>query len=72
MELLLLFFSLFVIDGTWCEDAKLVVQGLTYGQILQAQVYDYTPEGIPLILLYAVHGTQVRDFLRASCSSVEK
>ncbi|XP_065225449.1 A-kinase anchor protein 1, mitochondrial isoform X2 [Planococcus citri] len=47
------------INGTWCEDAKLVVQGLTYGQILQAQVYDYSPEGIPYILLYAVHGTQV-------------
>lgn len=52
-------FVLFV-DDTWCDDAKLLVQGLTYGQILQAQVYDYTPEGIPLILLYAVHGTQVR------------
>lgn len=47
------------INDTWCEESKLVVQGLTYGQILQAQVYDYTPEGIPLILLYAVHGTQV-------------
>lgn len=47
------------INDTWCEDAKLVVQGLTYGQILQAQVYDYTPEGIPLILLYTVHGSQV-------------
>lgn len=49
----------FLPDDTWCEEAKLIVQGLTYGHILQAQVFDYTPEGIPLILLYAVHGTQV-------------
>lgn len=49
----------FFSDDTWCEEAKLIVQGLTYGHILQAQVYDYTPDGIPLILLFAVHGTQV-------------
>lgn len=39
-------------DGLWCEEAKAVVETLTLGKVLQAQVHGYTEHGIPLIYLY--------------------
>ncbi|XP_039292884.1 A-kinase anchor protein 1, mitochondrial isoform X2 [Nilaparvata lugens] len=45
--------------AVWSEEATLFVQNLIYGKILQAQIYDYTEEGMPLIYLYVTCGNQV-------------
>ncbi|RZF35498.1 hypothetical protein LSTR_LSTR010189 [Laodelphax striatellus] len=45
--------------SVWSEEATLFVQNLIYGKILQAQIYDYTEDGMPLIYLYATCGNQV-------------
>jgi len=38
---------------TWSEEAKQFVQLMTTNQTLQAQVYDYTDTGLPVIYLYS-------------------
>ncbi|KAL1140291.1 hypothetical protein AAG570_000223 [Ranatra chinensis] len=43
----------------WSEEARLVVQSLTHGQLLQAQIYDYAEDGIPQVYLYSTAGAQV-------------
>uniref|UniRef100_A0A1B6DQ92 Tudor domain-containing protein n=1 Tax=Clastoptera arizonana TaxID=38151 RepID=A0A1B6DQ92_9HEMI len=42
----------------WSEEARQVVHYLTQQQVLQAQVYDYTDTGIPLVYLYSTQTTQ--------------
>lgn len=44
---------------SWTDEAKLFVHGLTCGQILHAQVYDYAEDGAPLVYLYSSFGNQV-------------
>jgi hypothetical protein len=36
------------------------MEELTHGQVLQAQVYGYAEDGLPVVYLYAMHGSQVR------------
>ncbi|XP_014252448.1 KH domain-containing protein akap-1 [Cimex lectularius] len=43
----------------WSEEAKLFVQSLTLGQILQAQIYDYAEDCTPLVYLYTSNGQEV-------------
>lgn len=43
----------------WCEKAKKVVEKLTFGKVLQAQVYGYADDGVPLIYLYTVNDDKV-------------
>ncbi|CAH1397924.1 unnamed protein product [Nezara viridula] len=43
----------------WSNEARLFVHGLTCGQILHAQVYDYAEDGAPLVYLYSSFGNQV-------------
>ncbi|XP_047110307.1 A-kinase anchor protein 1, mitochondrial-like [Schistocerca piceifrons] len=46
-------------EASWSADAAAVMEELTHGQVLQAQVCDYTEENIPNVFLYAVHCNQV-------------
>lgn len=46
-------------EDDWSEEARLFVQSLTCGQVLQAQVYDYADDGVPLVYLYSSVGNQV-------------
>ncbi|XP_075220753.1 A-kinase anchor protein spoonbill [Lycorma delicatula] len=46
-------------DKEWTEEARLFVQNLTCGQILQAHISEYTEQGMPLVFLYAMHCGQV-------------
>lgn len=46
-------------EASWSADAAAVMEELTHGQVLQAQVCDYTEENVPNVFLYAVHCNQV-------------
>lgn len=46
-------------ESAWSEEAKEVVEKLTFGNILQAQVYGYAFPGVPLIYLYTVVNNEV-------------
>jgi hypothetical protein len=39
-------------EETWSEEARQFVQLMTTNQTLQAQVYDYSDTGLPLVYLY--------------------
>ncbi|KAF6204352.1 hypothetical protein GE061_002693 [Apolygus lucorum] len=43
----------------WSEEARLFVQSLTHGQILQAQIYEYAEDGTPLVYLYSSFDNEV-------------
>ncbi|KAK6637905.1 hypothetical protein RUM44_008327 [Polyplax serrata] len=47
-------------ENVWCEKAKKVVEKLTFGKVLQAQVYGYADDGVPLIYLYTVNDDKSR------------
>ena len=47
-------------ENVWCENSKSLVEKLTFGKVLQAQVYGYAEDGIPLIYLYTVVDDKVR------------
>lgn len=46
-------------EDDWSEEARLFVQALTCGQVLQAQIYDYAEDGSPLVYLYSKLGNEV-------------
>uniref|UniRef100_A0A0A9YJ96 A-kinase anchor protein 1, mitochondrial n=1 Tax=Lygus hesperus TaxID=30085 RepID=A0A0A9YJ96_LYGHE len=43
----------------WSEEARLFVQSLTHGQVLQAQIYEYAEDGTPLVYLYSSFDNEV-------------
>lgn len=43
----------------WTDEARLFVQSLTQGQVLQAQIYDYAEDGTPLVYLYTSFDNEV-------------
>ncbi|XP_057653881.1 A-kinase anchor protein 1, mitochondrial-like [Diorhabda carinulata] len=45
-------------DGSWSEDAYNLVADVAKGSIMYTQIADYTEDGIPLVLIYVVVGTQ--------------
>ncbi|XP_072381189.1 KH domain-containing protein akap-1 [Diabrotica undecimpunctata] len=47
-------------DGSWPEEAYNLVADLAKGSIMYTQVADYTEDGLPLVLIYAVIGSQVK------------
>ena len=46
-------------SGDWSLEALRIVEELTRGQMLLAQVYDYAADGVPLIYLYSSVNSQV-------------
>ncbi|CAH1100191.1 unnamed protein product [Psylliodes chrysocephalus] len=50
-------------DGSWPEEAYNLIADVAKGSIMYTQVADYTSDGIPLVLIYAVIGTQNVIFL---------
>lgn len=46
-------------SGEWSLEALGIVEELTRGQMLLAQVYDYAADGVPLIYLYSSVNSQV-------------
>ncbi|XP_034252365.1 A-kinase anchor protein 1, mitochondrial isoform X2 [Thrips palmi] len=46
-------------SGEWSLEALRIVEELTRGQMLLAQVYDYAADGVPLIYLYSSVNSQV-------------
>lgn len=50
----------FFLVEEWCEEARELVETLTLGKVLQAQIHGYTDQSVPLIFLYTVHDNEVR------------
>lgn len=46
-------------SGEWSLEALRIVEELTRGQMLLAQVYDYAADGVPLMYLYSSVNSQV-------------
>lgn len=46
-------------DALWSPEAMTAVEELTQGQVLQAQVLDYAQDGVPIVVLCAMHNGQV-------------
>jgi len=47
-------------EAAWSKESVAGMEELTHGQVLQAQVYGYAEDGLPVVYLYAMHGSQVR------------
>lgn len=47
-------------EASWTKECMASMEELTHGQVLQAQVCGYAEDGLPVVYLYAVHGSQVR------------
>ncbi|XP_028130291.1 KH domain-containing protein akap-1 [Diabrotica virgifera virgifera] len=50
-------------DGSWPEEAYNLIADVAKGSIMYTQVADYTEDGLPLVLIYAVIGSQGVVFL---------
>ncbi|KDR20045.1 uncharacterized protein LOC110829398 [Zootermopsis nevadensis] len=46
-------------EAEWSKEAVDSMEELTQGQVLQAQVCGYAEDSMPLVYLYAIHGSQV-------------
>jgi A-kinase anchor protein 1 len=49
-------------EAAWSKESIAGMEELTRGQVLQAQVCGYAEDGLPVVYLYAIHGSQVRVF----------
>jgi hypothetical protein len=47
-------------EALWSKESIAGMEELTHGQVLQAQVCGYAEDGLPMVYLYAIHGSQVR------------
>jgi A-kinase anchor protein 1 len=47
-------------EAAWSKESVAGMEELTHGQVLQAQVCGYAEDGLPVVYLYAMHGSQVR------------
>lgn len=57
-------------EAEWSKEAVDSMEELTQGQVLQAQVCGYAEDSMPLVYLYAIHGSQVRVHEKKTCSVV--
>jgi len=57
------FFSWCITDDTWSADAAVILNKLTKGIVLQAQVAGYNSHNIPEIYLFASLGPNVSIYL---------
>ncbi|KAJ9574991.1 hypothetical protein L9F63_007819, partial [Diploptera punctata] len=46
-------------EEEWSKESYAVMEELTHGQVLQAQICTYAEDGLPVVYLYAIHGNQV-------------
>lgn len=46
-------------EAVWTKESMASMEELTRGQVLQAQVCGYAEDGLPVVYLYAVHGSQM-------------
>jgi len=46
-------------EAAWSKGSVAGMEELTHGQVLQAQVCGYAEDGLPVVYLYAMHGSQV-------------
>lgn len=46
-------------EAVWSKESVAGMEELTRGQVLQAQVCGYAEDGVPVVYLYAMHGSQV-------------
>jgi A-kinase anchor protein 1 len=49
-------------EAVWSKESVTGMEELTHGQVLQAQVCGYAEDGLPVVYLYAMRGSQVRLF----------
>jgi hypothetical protein len=47
-------------EAVWSKESVAGMEELTQGQVLQAQVCGYAEDDMPVVYLYAMHGSQVR------------
>jgi A-kinase anchor protein 1 len=47
-------------EAVWSKESVAGMEELTQGQVLQAQVCGYAEDGLPVVYLYAMHGSKVR------------
>jgi hypothetical protein len=46
-------------EAVWTKESVASMEELTHGQVLQAQVCGYAEDCLPVVYLYAIHGSQV-------------
>lgn len=46
-------------EAVWSKESVAGMEELTQGQVLQAQVCGYAEDGLPVVYLYAMHGSKV-------------
>ncbi|XP_069672065.1 A-kinase anchor protein 1, mitochondrial [Periplaneta americana] len=46
-------------EALWSKESIAGMEELTHGQVLQAQVCGYAEDSLPVVYLYAIHGSQV-------------
>nr|CAD7431376.1 unnamed protein product [Timema monikensis] len=47
------------VEAEWSKESLIAMEELTHGQMLQAQLCGYSDDGVPVVYLYSIQGTQV-------------
>nr|CAD7612341.1 unnamed protein product [Timema genevievae] len=47
------------VEAEWSKESLIAVEELTHGQMLQAQLCGYSDDGVPVVYLYSIQGTQL-------------
>nr|CAD7202697.1 unnamed protein product [Timema douglasi] len=47
------------VEAEWSKESLIAMEELTQGQMLQAQLCGYSDDGVPVVYLYSIQGTQV-------------
>jgi A-kinase anchor protein 1, mitochondrial len=49
-------------NGIWMQEAVSYIEQLTHGQVIQAQIYGYAENSIPVVYLFSIQGSVVSNF----------